>query len=201
MALDVIRLRHPAIFLSASIPTFDRAPKYFETADIIAIRDCIKALVVEAVPKYALVWGGHPSITPMIRLLIQGSPKDIADYFVLYQSKKFKNVAPKDNEFFRQLIWVDDGYDRESSLKALRQRMLTEPNYVAGVFIGGMEGIETEFNEFHRLNPKALTFPIASTGGAAAIIFREWEKRLALSTELSSEVSYPYLFKRVFSSI
>lgn len=201
MALDPIKQRYPSIFLSASIPTSDRAARYFETADIIAIRDCVKALVAAAVPNHALIWGGHPSITPMIRLLVEANPNDIIDYFVLYQSRKFKNVAPKDNEFFRHLVWVESRDDVDSSLKALRQRMLSEPNYVAGIFIGGMEGTETEFNEFRRINPNALVFPIASTGGAATILFHEWVKQLALSNELSSEIAYPYLFRRLLSSI
>src|SRR5262249_38812275 len=100
MAFDPIEQQCPAIFLSASIPTADRDSRYFETADVIAIRECIKALVSIAVPHYAVVWGGHPSITPLIRLLAEAYPAELVDYFVLYQSKEFRSVAPRDNAFF-----------------------------------------------------------------------------------------------------
>ena len=201
MALDPIKQRHPSILLSASIPTAERAKKYYETADVIAIRDCIKALVAAAVPRHALVWGGHPSITPMIRLLAESSADDIRNYFVLYQSQLFKSVAPRDNDYFRNLIWVESASDLRSSLRLLRTRMLSEPHYVAGVFIGGMEGIETEFREFRKANPRAAVFPIASTGGAANLLFEEWAKPLALSQDLRAEVAYPYLFRRLLAKL
>ena len=54
------------IFLSASVPLPDRDPKYIETADIIAIRDAVIALVTVALPNHRIIWGGHPSITPLI---------------------------------------------------------------------------------------------------------------------------------------
>ena len=58
------------IFLSASIPLPDRHPKYIETADISAIRDAVNALAKVVIPNAILVWGGHPSITPLIRICL-----------------------------------------------------------------------------------------------------------------------------------
>ena len=197
MALDPIKQKVPAILLSASIPTADRPARYFDTADIIAIRDCIKALVAAAVPNYALIWGGHPSITPMIRLLAQSHPENVVDRFVLYQSRAFINIAPKDNKFFPHVIWVDAASDSKQSLKSLRSRMMTEPNYTAGIFIGGMEGIEEEFDEFRRANPDRPAFPIASTGGAAKFLYQEWSKALRLPPSLESEIAYPFLFRQL----
>ena len=54
------------IFLSASIPLKERDPKYFNSADIIAIRDSVIALATVVLPNHRLIWGGHPSITPII---------------------------------------------------------------------------------------------------------------------------------------
>ena len=54
------------VFLSASIPDKDRDPKYYETADFVAIRDAVIAIATVVVPEYRLVWGGHPAITPLI---------------------------------------------------------------------------------------------------------------------------------------
>ena len=44
-----------SIFLSASIPSQERHKKYFETADIIAIRDAVIALTSTLLPHYRLV--------------------------------------------------------------------------------------------------------------------------------------------------
>ena len=54
------------IFLSASIPLPSRDAKYIETADIIAIRDAVIALTTVVLPHHRIIWGGHPSITPLI---------------------------------------------------------------------------------------------------------------------------------------
>jgi SLOG cluster3 family len=57
------------IFLSASVPLPSRNPLYFDTADVIAIRDAVRALTMVVVEQHVqLVFGGHPAITPMIRL-------------------------------------------------------------------------------------------------------------------------------------
>jgi hypothetical protein len=79
--------------------------------------------------------------------------------------------------------------------------MLLEPKYVAAVFIGGMDGIEAEFNEFRHHYSNLPVLPIASTGGAANLIYREWSDRLSLPTDLRSEVAYPYLFRKLFSQL
>lgn len=55
------------IFLSASIPLPERDEKYIGTADIIAIRDAVIALTTVVLPHHRLIWGGHPSITPLIK--------------------------------------------------------------------------------------------------------------------------------------
>ena len=53
------------VFLSASVPLPSRNPKYFDTADVIAIRDAVRALIMVVVEQQGqLVFGGHPAITP-----------------------------------------------------------------------------------------------------------------------------------------
>lgn len=39
------------VFLSASIPLVERHPSYYETADVIAIRDCVSSLAKIILPK------------------------------------------------------------------------------------------------------------------------------------------------------
>ena len=61
------------IFLSASIPSPERDRKYYDTADIVAIRDAVRALATVVIPKAHLIWGGHPSITPLIRFVMENA--------------------------------------------------------------------------------------------------------------------------------
>ena len=58
------------VFLSASVPKPGR--EFYGTEDVIAIRDAVIALTstVLANPEYHLIWGGHPSITPLITLVL-----------------------------------------------------------------------------------------------------------------------------------
>ena len=73
----VKRLATRRIFLSASVPLPLRNAAYFNTADVIAIRDAVRALMLVIIEQKAeLVFGGHPAISPMIRLQIAqtGSP-------------------------------------------------------------------------------------------------------------------------------
>ena len=49
--------------------------------------------------------------------------------------------------------------------------MLSENEFAAAVFIGGMDGIEVEYKMFKEKHPEALILPIASTGAATKIIY------------------------------
>jgi hypothetical protein len=51
------------VFLSASVPLPSRNAVYFFTADVIAIRDSVRALVMVIMEQGSrLVFGGHPAI-------------------------------------------------------------------------------------------------------------------------------------------
>ena len=160
------------IFLSASIPLPERDPQYIETADIIAIRDAVIELVTTVLPYHRIIWGGHPSITPLIYYVMQKMDLEIQDHVVLYQSKLFEKFFPEDNNKFHNVVLTDIiENDRDKSLLHMRERMLSENEYSAGVFIGGMDGIETEYLMFREKHPEALLLPIASTGAAANIVY------------------------------
>jgi SLOG cluster3 family len=45
--------------------------------------------------------------------------------------------------------------------------MLSRPDLEAAVFIGGMEGVEIEYEMFTHYHPHARVIPVAATGGAA----------------------------------
>jgi hypothetical protein len=182
-------------FLSASVPDPKRDPKYFDTADHIAIRDAVRALAMLVLPEHFLVWGGHPAITPMIRVIAQSLEASLQNHVWLYQSDFFRDQAPPDNKAFEHVVWTPrvDG-DRQRSLEVMREKMLSEP-FDAGVFIGGMEGVEEEFDLFRKYQPGAKAFPVASTGGAALHLFNRQPE--SYPRALLDEQSYLLLFRRL----
>lgn len=159
------------IFLSASIPCKGRHEKYYNTADIIAIRDSVIAIASLVIPKYRLIWGGHPSITPIIYYVLEKYDIDIQNHVKLYQSKHFEKIFPIENKEFETIEITEDLGDLKASLRLMREKMLGDNIFEAGVFIGGMEGVEDEYNLFKELNPNSILLPIASTGAASKIIY------------------------------
>lgn len=184
----------PVVFLSASVPLADRHPKYFQTADVIAIREAVRALVHTVIPKGVIVFGGHPAITPLIRLYAQGLGVKVGNHFALYQSAFFKLSYPPDNNAFEKLIEVPAvPGDLRASIGDMRERMLGDYSFAAGVFIGGMEGVEDEFTLFRTKHPNAVTVPVASTGAAAKIVF---DREGPFPADLETELDYTALFRR-----
>lgn len=183
------------IFLSASIPLPERDAKYYETADIIAIRDAVIALATTALPKYLLVWGGHPSITPLIYYVMQRLDLNIQEHMILYQSSYFEKYFPEDNNKFENVILTENTGERSSSILLMRKRMFTEHQFTAGIFVGGMEGIEDEFKMFRELHPKALLMPIASTGAAAKIVFNDYLTPEMKDDRFEQDYAYMSMFQ------
>jgi len=179
-------------FLSASIPLPERDTKYFETADIIAIRDAVIALATVILPTHKLVWGGHPSITPLIYYVMEKLELNVQEHITLYQSKFFEKYFPADNNKFNNVIQTENMSDRKLSLLTMRSAMLNSYQYTAGIFIGGMEGVEEEYAGFKALHPNALTIPVASTGAAAKIIFDNSENK---NERLLKDYAYMSLFQ------
>ena len=70
------------------------------TADVIAIRDSIKALVAEVVPVGRIVFGGHPAITPLVALLLRGLGEQARRRITLYQSAYFSERFALENDEF-----------------------------------------------------------------------------------------------------
>lgn len=186
------------IFLSASIPDPKRDSIYWDTADLTAIRDAVRALATVVLPRSKLIWGGHPAITPLIRVVAESMDIKIKEHVFLYQSEFFRSQFPSDNEFFENVIYSRAGIDQLSSLKIMRNLMIGHNAFDAGIFIGGMEGVVEEFEFFRRFHPNKPVFPIASTGAAARIIF---EKCCLNMPELADDFTYNSLFRRLLKQI
>ena len=157
-----------AIFLSASVPDPKRAPQYAATAVTVAIASAVNSLAHVTLGRRILIWGGHPAITPMIWLVAENIGVDYGSWVRLYQSKHFSDQFPEDNERFRNVTYTENiEIDRNKSLDAMREQLLSDYRFAAAVFIGGMDGILEEFDMFRRLQPHAAVVPVVSTGGAS----------------------------------
>ena len=187
------------IFLSASVPTSDRNPIYFETADVIAIRDSVIALAatVLTTKDYHLIWGGQPAITPLIARVLARFNLKMSERVTLYQSHEFDRFFPKENENVGRIIYTEKKESRAASLRLMREHMIGDHNYTAAVFIGGMEGIQDEYDIFKEFHPNVPCFPIASTGGASRILYDEHPGEF--NEILLTELSYTSLFKELLS--
>lgn len=188
------------IFLSASIPLPGYDSKYIDTMDISAIRDSINGLAKVVIPNINLIWGGHPSINPLIRIILERMDKEISKHIVLYQSNFFRNQFLKYNKEIETIIITKDiDNNKEKSLLYMRKRMIKENDFVAGIFIGGMSGVEWEFDYFKKIHPKALLLPIATTGAAAKVIYDRAPSNY--SKELATDYSYMSLFIKFLKEI
>lgn len=183
------------IFLSASIPLPERDAKYFETADIVAIRDAIIALTTVVLPKHKIIWGGHPSITPLIYYVMEKLGLNIQQHVKLYQSLWFEHLFPVDNNKFENIVFTEKLKDIPSSIHLMRERMLSENKYSAAVFIGGMNGIEDEYKMFREKYPNALLLPIASTGAATKIVYDNLLPKEFKNERLLKDYGYMSLFQ------
>jgi hypothetical protein len=179
-------MRHNPIFLSASVPY--REPEKYP-ANPVAIREAVRALVAVVVPDGPMVFGGHPAISPMV--WEDADSLGAADAVYIYQSRLFAPNVPREAHFFNglgRLVWTPavpmQTPDRNASLALMRDAMIVRrirderrmldpaappefPEYAAGVFVGGMDGVEDEWALFRSHYPQAPALLVASTSGAA----------------------------------
>jgi len=183
------------IFLSASVPLPGR--EFFGTEDVIAVRDSVIALAsaVLANPEYHLIWGGHPSITPLITLVLDRYKLKMSDRVTLYQSEHFKDKFPPQNKDVGIRVLTEDKGDIPSSVRLMREKMFGDNEYYAAVFIGGMKGILDEYKMIKDYHPAVRCFPIASTGAAARALYDENPGEF--DECLLTELSYTSLFKEL----
>lgn len=188
----------PAIFLSASVPDPRRNPQYFDSADVIAIREAVIGLVSVVLPRALLVFGGHPAISPLV--LTTARQLGLAARVVIYQSRFFEALIHPSSLGFQHFHWTEKvNDDRALSLEHMRREMLGRWPFQAGIFIGGMEGVEEELVLFQTLHPGAPVYPIASTGGAALELFKHGKGPQAadIREALMGELAYGALFERL----
>lgn len=164
-----------AVFLSAGIPDPDQ-PQFVGPSDPIDIIEAVRALVYVVLGRRRLIWGGHPAITPIVWSVASSHKLDYDKWATLYQSLHFGERFPDDNKQFRNTRYIEaairtagqseDEHKRES-LKLMRSAMFAENDFETAIFVGGMQGIFSEFSLFGDMCPDARRIPLLSTGGAA----------------------------------
>ena len=188
------------VFLSASVPLPNRHPRFMSTADVVAIRESVKALVSEVVPRGRLVFGGHPAITPLIALLLRNLDPATNRRITLYQSEYFsRNFLPENSEFVDVEIVPSIRKSKKRSLAAMRKKMITSYKFDAGVFIGGMEGVKEEFLLFTKTHPDAQRWIIGSTGAAAEELYEQSGK--PRPDYFMHELTYATLFRNLMREL
>jgi hypothetical protein len=179
-----------AIFLSASVPVAGRG-NYHETADPFLIQCAVRELVMAVIRDQQIVWGGHPAITPMIWTVCQDLNVDYTSSVVLYQSRYFEDRFPDENKHFGNVVFVDAvPEDREASLLHMRQEMLSRKDLNAAVFIGGMEGVEAEYDLFKSFHPDKKVLLVPAAGGAA----RQLAEKIGFDEKALADVDFARLF-------
>jgi hypothetical protein len=74
--------------------------------------------------------------------------------------------------------------------------MIGSHDFTAAFFIGGMEGVEEEYILFRAIHPEKASYPVASTGAAAKVLFDRFcpERR-----DLLTDLKYLSLFRRLLN--
>ncbi len=186
-----------AVFLSASVPLQDRDPKYYESADVLCIRDAIRAFSIVVLQRSLLVFGGHPAISPFV--IIIAEKMNLKESVHIFQSEHFRSVVPPESLAFSRITWIPDvNNDREQSLLSMRQQMLKTYQFSAAVYIGGMDGVEAEYALFKKLHPTVPAYPVASTGGAARFL---WENNADMDQSIRRNLAEDIVYDALFRSL
>ncbi len=180
------------VFLSASVPLPERDRRFFDSADVLLIREAIKAVVEVILPLGRITSGGHPAITPLISLFVRENRLP-PERLTIFQSALFETQFPADNADFADIRIVPAvGKDRGASLSRMRGEMIRSRQFTAAVVIGGMEGILEEVVIFKELHPLAPILPLASTGAAAAMVYKQGD----FDHEFETNLTFASLLRR-----
>ena len=188
-------LEGQSLFLSASFPSGAHGQR-FKPVDPGGIADAVTAIVRAVLVRNGrLLFGGHPTITPLVLMI--ASELDHKGGVDVFQSKWFDRQITDETHAlveagYGTIRWTPTCATREDSLQVMRAEMLRSVRaLVAGVFVGGMEGIEDEFRQFQELRPNVPRISIHGPGGAAAKLPLEEAKEI-LGKHVKSR-RYPFI--------
>ena len=178
------------VFLSASVPGPNDEP-YCKSANPLLIHSAIRSLCTFAFGRKRIVWGGHPAITPMMWAACENLGVDYAKTVHLYQSRFFPvEMYPEENSFFRNVTYIKAEGDLKASLAKMREAMIASHDFEAGVFVGGKDGVEVEFEIFRDTHPDANVIILPSTGGAAKLLGERYPQLSGPAGDFVDFISY-----------
>jgi hypothetical protein len=184
------------VLLSASVPS-KRSDVYSKVANSqFNIEEAVVSLSRNVFSKGgSLVFGGHPSISPLIAMVsmefkLERDAENIDRESVdntpikIYQSRAYEGYLPNETSLLynngnAKIYWTDiknnekynpkltEGQCKESLLE-MRIKMIESQQYNAMICLGGMEGVEEEFNLFRKLHSNKPIFLLKTTGGATS---------------------------------
>jgi SLOG cluster3 family len=214
MPLDFVPMqlqlpRMEFIFVSASIPDPDRWSGDF---DALEITDAVVALARTFLTAgFRLVTAAHPTIAPLLLYVAAEFPSEAGERVAVYQSELFTDVLPVETRRFQtdgvgHLIWTpaaEGDHPKlgawDKSLDIMRRQMLDETQPIAACFIGGMEGIQTEYELFDTLFPERPMYPAGRPGGEARALLSR--RDTALTLRLATDDTYPALWRAVLRDL
>jgi len=199
-------LNSAPVFLSASFPSGERGEPFkpYDPSAISAAVTAIARAVLLAGGR--LVFGAHPTISPLV--LIVAGEFNRGDSVEIYQSEFFRDQIPEETMRLVDLglgrmhmVEADPSGERDPSLERMRRTMLAEQPVIAGVFVGGMEGIHDEHRVLVEERPQAARLPVTAPGGAARTLEVGPDRvSQALADHLGDE-RYPALAHRIVSAL
>jgi hypothetical protein len=157
-----------SIFLSASVPSSDS--EYYKGCSPVLIQAALRAFLFSVVGRKHLVFGGHPSISPLILAVCEELGIKNKNAVTIFQSKYFEASFPTESLRFANLVLTPAAETVEKSLSIMRKQIFTDFDYDSAVFIGGKKGITQEYRLFRRMHPYAIALALHSPGGAASMI-------------------------------
>ena len=199
----------PSVFMSASVADPARGNEYrspLQPAHLI--RDAVIQLGHFVFARgWNLVFGGHPTISPMVLAVARNRLTGNEKLVVAFQSLVFKNVIPAETVQLWEhgsLLLTPQLADEPSSLAEMRRLMVTVPDLRAAIFIGGMKGVREESEAFDLHNPACPRFALGSTGSAAAdLLNREPNAHCGdnpgLLETLRDNRAYAVVMRRIFA--
>jgi hypothetical protein len=129
-----------------------------------------------------LVFGGHPTITPLLHRTLSLVPDDTPGRIELNHARLWKAHGGLESNvrlgpLFSSARWHGEGQEPIADVLALRDGMITADLY-AGVFVGGRTqgfigdrpGIVDEHERLGKANPGARRFIVGLAGGAARLL-------------------------------
>ncbi|MBB5632196.1 hypothetical protein BKA04_000419 [Cryobacterium mesophilum] len=199
------------LFVSASIPDPLRWVGDFEPMEILdaVVSTSREVLAIGG----TLVTAAHPTIAPVLLFLASEfpPPETGKPRIVVYQSRVFELELPADT---RKLInsglgdvrfteavagETSDLRNRRQSLRRMRRQMLEEMKPEGAIFVGGMEGVDEEWEMVGVQLPHCKRYAFAKPGGQAARYSHR--SRPTLATDLEKSDLYPYLADRVVQDL